>query len=533
MGKFVLKNFVIHGVLIDVSKLYTYSAKSLCNGKVSEMGDGAGNLGLHHQPHHRSVSSSNPSLLCGPLSLRLSLSSRSRGLAAARDLSQGELILTVPKSALMTSQSLLKDEKLSVAVKRHTSLSSPQILTICLLAEMSKGKSSWWHPYLMQLPRSYDTLANFSQFEKQALQVDDAIWVTERAILKAELEWKKAIPLMEELKLKPQLQNFRAWLWASSTVSSRTMHIPWDDAGCLCPVGDFYNYAAPGEEPCGWEDLKGSRNESSLQDSSFWNKDATSNSDAEQDDVLSQRLTDGGYKEDLAAYCFYARKNYKKGEQVLLSYGTYTNLELLEHYGFLLDENPNDKAFIPLEPEVYASSSWPKDSLYIHQNGKPSFALLSALRLWATPASQRRSVGHLVYSGTQLSSENEIFVMEWIAKSCHVVLENLPTSVEEDSLLLCALDKMQDPDLPMEVGNALRSSGVEFSAFLEAHDLKIGDGNVGLLLSEKARRSMERWKLAVQWRLRHKRILVDCISRCTEIISSLSPTFLGHRGYQS
>ena len=178
MGKFVLKNFVIHGVLIDVSKLYTYSAKSLCNGKVSEMGDGAGNLGLHHHPHHRSVSSSNPSLLCGPLSLRLSLSSRrrvlsfsfslflfiwfekihkkkkklndvnffflfflfhwsgfllflcliySRGLAAARDLSQGELILTVPKSALMTSQSLLKDEKLSVAVKRHTSLSSPQV----------------------------------------------------------------------------------------------------------------------------------------------------------------------------------------------------------------------------------------------------------------------------------------------------------------------------------------------------------------------------------------------------------------------
>ena len=51
----------------------------------------------------------------------------SRGLAAARDLSQGELILTVPKSALMTSQSLLKDEKLSVAVKRHTSLSSPQV----------------------------------------------------------------------------------------------------------------------------------------------------------------------------------------------------------------------------------------------------------------------------------------------------------------------------------------------------------------------------------------------------------------------
>lgn len=102
-------------------------------------------------------------------------------------------------------------------------------------------------------------------------------------------------------------------------VSSRTMHVPWDDAGCLCPVGDFYNYAAPGEDLCGWEDLK-ARNESSLQDISLWNKDATNHSDAEQDDFLSLRLTDGGYEEDTSAYCFYSRKNYKKGEQVLLTF---------------------------------------------------------------------------------------------------------------------------------------------------------------------------------------------------------------------
>jgi len=38
---------------------------------------------------------------------------------------------------------------------------------------------------------------------------------------------------------------------------------------------------------------------------------------------------------------------------VLLCYGTYTNLELLEHYGFLLNENSNDKVFIPLEPEIF------------------------------------------------------------------------------------------------------------------------------------------------------------------------------------
>lgn len=44
-----------------------------------------------------------------------------------RDLRKGELILRVPKSALMTRESLLKDEKLSVAVSRHPSLSSTQV----------------------------------------------------------------------------------------------------------------------------------------------------------------------------------------------------------------------------------------------------------------------------------------------------------------------------------------------------------------------------------------------------------------------
>lgn len=50
-----------------------------------------------------------------------------RGLAAARDLRKGELILRVPKSALMTRESLMRDEKLSVAVNKYPSLSSTQV----------------------------------------------------------------------------------------------------------------------------------------------------------------------------------------------------------------------------------------------------------------------------------------------------------------------------------------------------------------------------------------------------------------------
>lgn len=208
--------------------------------------------------------------------------------------------------------------------------------------------------------------------------------------------------------------------------------------------------------------------------------------------------------------------------QVLLCYGTYTNLELLEHYGFSLAENPNEKVFIPLEPEIYSSNSWSKESMYIHQGGRPSFALLSALRLWSTRPNQRRSVAHLVYSGCQLSAENEIFIMGWISDKCNVVLKSLPTSLDEDCLLLDAIGKMQGHHDPLELRNFWASSTGELRDFVQANGLQDGDGGAKLPLSWKVKRSMERWRLAVEWRVNYKRILVNCITYCAEIIDSFT-----------
>ncbi|XP_029130364.1 protein SET DOMAIN GROUP 40 isoform X3 [Cajanus cajan] len=419
----------------------------------------------------------------------------------------------------MTRESVMEDKRLSVAVNKHSALSSAQMLIVCLLYEMGKGKTSRWHPYLMHLPHTYDVLAMFGEFEKRALQVDEAIWVTEKATVKARSEWKEAHALMEDLMFKPQFLTFKAWIWAAATISSRTLHIPWDEAGCLCPVGDLFNYDAPGEEPSDVEDLEHLLSNTSIPDSIKLNVDNDIMAEAEQLDPHSQRLTDGGFEEDMNAYCFYARAHYKKGDQVLLCYGTYTNLELLEHYGFLLQENPNDKVFIPLEPAVYSSTSWSKESLYIHHNGKPSFALLTALRLWATPQNKRRSVGHLVYSGSQLSEDNEIFIMKWLSKTCDAVLKNLPTSIEEDSLLLNAMNSSEDFFTFMEITEFM-SSKDEIYTFLEAHNIKDAHSFTDIILTRKARRSMDRWKLALQWRFKYKKVLVDCISYCNEILNS-------------
>ena len=39
--------------------------------------------------------------------------------------------------------------------------------------------------------------------------------------------------------------SLKAWLWASSTVCSRTMHVPFSSAGALTPFGDLHNYHPP------------------------------------------------------------------------------------------------------------------------------------------------------------------------------------------------------------------------------------------------------------------------------------------------
>ncbi|CAI0442234.1 unnamed protein product [Linum tenue] len=447
-----------------------------------------------------------------------------RGLGAARDLRKGELVLRVPKAALFTTIRLLGDDpKLSSAVNGHPSLSPTQRLGVCLLHEMGKGRDSWWWPYLKQLPRGYDTLATFSEFEKQALQVDDAVWTAEKAILKAKMEWRQAKLVMEQLQFKPKFRSFGAWTWVCATISSRTMHVSWDEAGTLCPVGDFFNYAAPGEESSG---LDGGchTSESFLEDGLLANGIASDQLTTKGLNSHLDSFVDAGFEDHLAAYCFYARRDYKKGEQVLLAYGTYTNLDLLEHYGFLLAKNLNEKAFIPLEPGILSLTSWPQDSIYLHADGKPSFALLSALRFYVSSPQQRRSILHLVYSGSQLSEDNEINASRLLSKKCHEVLQSLPTTTEEDDLLLSVIERIQDMNCPVEVGKLLCSFRGEISAFLDGHkDLPAAhDKIVEFLLSSRAKSSLGKWKLAVQWRRGYKQIIADCICFCTEVIEGFS-----------
>ena len=168
-----------------------------------------------------------------------------------------------------------------------------------------------------------------------------------------------------------------------------------------------------------------------------------------------------------------------------------------------------------------ASSSWPRDAIYIQGDGKPSFALLAILRLWGTPHHLRRKIGQQAYSGLQISLESEVSAMKWLEKTCHRALSELPTNHIEDTLTLEMVGQLlecssEDKYIDLlktcegtlqEICKVLQATG------LEGHSLHQG----------RVQKVLWRLRLALQWRLWHKSALLRCISYCrlsTDEISS-------------
>lgn len=85
----------------------------------------------------------------------------------------------------------------------------------------------------------------FGEAEAAALQVPAAIMTARAAAAAAAEQHGGALPLLRALGLGANWRSRAAWLWAASTLSSRTMFLPFDSAGALMPLGDYANYRPP------------------------------------------------------------------------------------------------------------------------------------------------------------------------------------------------------------------------------------------------------------------------------------------------
>lgn len=356
--------------------------------------------------------------------------------------------------------------------------------------------------------------------------------------------------------------------------------MPWDNAGTLCPIGDLFNYAPAGalfkegfpqneKDDSVFPAVQSLGGHRSVDQSAFYRQEGNQPHEVNDDTGgglhFTDRLTDGGYDANLKTYCFYAREDYKKGDQVLLCYGLYTNLELLEHYGFVLPQNPNDKVYISLHSFkdftrdlefIWSHKVDPHCSMHIQVDGRPSFHLLAALRLCCTSAGVRKCRGHLAFSGLQISTESDVASYQRLKERCISLLTSFSTTVDMDTALMHIIALCSSIDglvgllellttsremgnlwMPGQVGFKLLEDSIcgwitlsersqqqvleEMQSLLQFHRESLSDARTSRVKSE-GELLLQRWWLSVQWRMCHKMILQRCISICNQQLQLLS-----------
>lgn len=110
-------------------------------------------------------------------------------------------------------------------------------------------------------------------------------------------------------------------------------------------------------------------------------------------------------------------------------------------YGFvLLDHaNPHDTAVLPahvLPEEILQQLHRAGVHPVLHANGNPSFELLRALRLAGASKPERKAKAFLALEDKAISPSSERWALSTLGKACQQALSALPTTAEHDTALL-------------------------------------------------------------------------------------------------
>lgn len=347
-----------------------------------------------------------------------------RGIVATADIQPNEILLSVPKNLLMGVQSAREDECIAQAVevsaKNGLHLSDQQLLAIHLLRECSKGSESFWSPYISTIPRSYSTGYSMSDEHIEELQFPYA----KRILYEAKEECMQSYATAQSVLhllfgKKSKWSSFRAWQWALSTLSSRTMYMPESSIGVLCPYGDLHNYMWP--PPPITMSL------------------ASNVPDDDMTGAHEGTMSGEGYFDaSRDMYILVSRRMYSIGDEVCLCYGRHTNIHLLRHYGFCLENNPHNTVPIPIAhfPNKVHQYLHSEDDALLHNNGYPSFELMRSLRLASLDSNDRKRYAFKVLNDESVDVSSEITAFSILMKAVERTLDESITTIETDRRIL-------------------------------------------------------------------------------------------------
>ena len=187
-----------------------------------------------------------------------------RGLMTCKKLNSGDLVISVPDEMLIT----VKTAEQSVIGKRLTQLRLDKpLLMLCvfILYEKHRGISSFWHPYISTLPRSFNTPAYFKEEELNALpsSLREQCTTQINTVHESYEELKGLLENSTGILEKTFLDNltFDEFRWAWFVVNTRSVYkagkvitstvamgtLQTENAYALAPVLDLLNHTDTAE----------------------------------------------------------------------------------------------------------------------------------------------------------------------------------------------------------------------------------------------------------------------------------------------
>ncbi|RNE99165.1 SET domain containing protein [Trypanosoma rangeli] len=340
-------------------------------------------------------------------------------------------LLRVPRENMFFIDTVVQYCELGRVVHASAELSGmisgdEPLLVLCLVYERYVASSSHWSDLLLSCPSEYPTVPSFWDWddlaELEGLDVLDDVLAKRAQLVQYHTTVMTVLPLIYEAfagSCRLGKENFldcfsiEAMMWARATFDSRAFNLNVDGRVVLAlvPVADMINH----------------HNHSNV--------------------LVRKVEPDGG---DFVMQIGASLTAEDVGRELWMSYGPLQNWELLQFYGFVMEENEHDRLPFPFDlPEGVVADEWDgrraalvaKYALHlagrcwIGRDGRPPPALLALLRVHLAQAGEFDGLerhGPFV----SLSAATEAGVVATIAETIRCILDLFGTSLEDDERLL-------------------------------------------------------------------------------------------------
>ncbi|KAJ8769196.1 hypothetical protein K2173_000971 [Erythroxylum novogranatense] len=262
---------------------------------------------------------------------------------ALRDLKEGEVVGSIPKSACLTIKNSGACELIETA-----ELGGYLGLAVAIMYEKSLGEESPWAGYLQVLPERESlplvwTLDEVDHFlcgtELHKIVKEDKALIYE--------DWKESIlPLLDLWPLNPTFFGVEQYFASKSLVASRAFEIDNYHGFGMVPLADLFNHKT------GAEDVH------LTSVSSHSESDNTDDSDLDglpTECGVYEKPSSGSERSMILEMIMV--KDVKAGAEVFNTYGSMGNAALLHRYGFTEPDNEYDIVNIDLELVLQWSST--------------------------------------------------------------------------------------------------------------------------------------------------------------------------------